>query len=48
MIAYKDSDFVDKTMEVLIDKLHSLASQGRIDEAVLIANEIKELQKVPV
>lgn len=36
---------MDKTIEALIDKLHSLASEGRLGEAKEIADQIKELQR---
>jgi len=36
---------MDMTVEEMIDKLHSLASEGRIVEAKEIAQQIKELQK---
>jgi len=43
--SYDQSDIVDKTVETLIDKLHSLASEGKIVEAKEIAQRIKDLQK---
>jgi len=43
--SYDQSDIVDKTVETLIDKLHSLASEGKIVEAKEIAQQIKDLQK---
>jgi len=36
---------MDKTIETLIDQLHSLASEGRLGEAKQIADQIKQLQK---
>ena len=42
---YDDSNIVDKTVETLIDKLHSLASEGKIVEAKEVAQQIKILQK---
>jgi soluble cytochrome b562 len=39
--SYDDSNVVDLTVETLIDKLHSLASEGKIDEAKKIARQIK-------
>jgi len=42
---YDESDIVDKTVETLIDQLHSLASEGKIVEAKEIAQQIKILQK---
>ena len=36
---------MDKTIEALIDQLHSLASEGRLSEAKQIADQIKQLQK---
>ena len=42
---YEDSNLVDKTVEPLIDKLHSLASEGKIVEAKKVAQQIKILQK---
>ena len=36
---------MDKTIEALIDQLHSLASEGRLSEAKEIADQIKQLQK---
>ena len=38
-------DFMDKTIEALIDRLHSLASEGRLGEAKEVADQIKELQR---
>ena len=43
--SYDDSNIVDLTVETLIDKLHSLACEGRIVEAKKVAQQIKELQK---
>jgi hypothetical protein len=43
--SYDDSNVVDLTVETLIDKLHSLASEGRIAEAKKVADKIKDLQK---
>lgn len=34
----------DMKMEVLIDKLHSLACQGKMNEAKKVASRIKQLQ----
>jgi soluble cytochrome b562 len=42
---YDDSRIVDKTVETLIDKLHSLASEGKLVEAKKVAKQIKILQK---
>lgn len=36
---------LDMTVEALIDQLHSLASEGRLSEAIEVADQIKELQK---
>lgn len=36
---------MDKTIEALIDKLHSLASEGRLGEAKEIADRIKQMQR---
>lgn len=48
MIAYdqfEDSNVVDFTVETLIDKLHSYISEGKLNEAQLIASQIKELHE---
>jgi soluble cytochrome b562 len=39
---------MDKTIEALVDQLHSLACEGRLSEAKEIAAQIKELQKTGV
>ena len=39
--SYDDSNVVDLTVETLIDKLHSLASEGKLAEAKKVARQIK-------
>lgn len=46
--SYEDSTIVDLTVEMLIDKLHSLASEGKLDEATKLASKIKDLKKATV
>ena len=36
---------MDKTIETLIDQLHSLASEGRLSEAKKVADQIKQMQR---
>ena len=42
----EDSDFLMDAVEILIDQLHTLANEGRIDDAIVVSERIRELQEM--
>ena len=41
-----DYNFLNETVEVLIDKLHILTEEGRYEDATIVANCIREIQSL--
>jgi|TARA_Y100000004_G_scaffold52812_1_gene58643 hypothetical protein len=41
-----DYNFLNETVEVLIDKLHILTEEGRYEDATIVANRIREIQSL--
>jgi len=39
-------DFLEASVEILIDQLHYLADVGEIDDAEAVADRIRELQEM--
>ena len=42
----EDSDFLMDAVEILIDQLHTLVNEGRIDDAIVVSERIRELQEM--
>lgn len=41
-----DRSFLEESVEIMIDRLHSLVSDGNYADAVAVADRIKELQQL--
>ena len=42
----EDSDFLMDAVEILIDQLHTLVNEGRIEDAIVVSERIRELQEM--
>ena len=42
----EDSDFLMDAVEILIDQLHTLVNEGRIVDAIVVSERIRELQEM--
>ena len=42
----EDSDFLMDAVEILIDQLHTLVNEGRIYDAIVVSERIRELQEM--
>ena len=40
------SDFLMDAVEILIDQLHTLVNEGRIEDAIVVSERIRELQEM--
>jgi len=43
---FYDSEIYQSSVDALVDQLHELVSQGKISDAKLVADRIRELQAV--
>ncbi len=42
----EETDFLMDAVEILIDQLHTLVNEGRIDDAIVVSGRIRELQEM--
>ena len=42
----EDSDFLMDAVEILIDQLHTFVNEGRIEDAIVVSERIRELQEM--
>ena len=42
----EETDFLMDAVEILIDQLHTLVNEGRIDDAIVVSERIRELQEM--
>lgn len=41
-----EHDVLFNTVDLLVDKLHELSDEGRLDEAIYLANHLNELEEM--
>jgi hypothetical protein len=42
----EDSDFLMDAVEILIDQMHTLVNEGRIEDTIVVSERIRELQEM--